>query len=1039
VEGALAFARAAAFVKGASVWTRLVLGFLVVIGLTVAVGAVSWSSQQRALAAFDQYLRLDDRIADLSLHCSIGIMKARKYERDFLLKEREFGFEEARSRYATLVQAELAEIRQAMSTIRDLRPDADLVAASRRVEEAAFMYEAGFMRVVALHGLLGRADTGLEGQFRRSAHQMEALLDARGEERLARELLTLRRREKDFLLRGREVDAQRFAAEHARFVEDVRSSALRPGDRRAVAPLARSYGDVFAEYVQVSSQLRPETARYLGAARDVEALLDDLHARAAASSLRTRRSVHDLTLATGWTIAAGSLLAALAGFAVALLVSRGIARSVRGCARFADQIAQGDLTTRLAPAGERELRGLGASLNAMADALSAGRALREREERELIEANRVLAERTAQLASANESLTVEVAERRAARAAAERAAIILADLHDAVVGFTSDFAIDTWNHAAERLFGWSREEVLGRKFPDVVLTEHLDGETHDSIAARVARDGRAQYHARRRTRSGEWISVEATALALRGPAGELLGYVSVSRDISARLRAEAALRASQERLVRILETATEGICLVDAGGRTEFANQRMSQMLGCDDLVGRPFLDLLPAGVRRGARADARRLRRGEKVQRELKVTGRSGAELELAASATALSAPDGSYAGIVAVFTDVTVHRRAAQQLLHSQKMDAVGRLASGVAHDFNNVLAVVLSCSDFLLGDLPEGEHREEVEEIQRAGQRAARLVAQLLAFSRKSVFQPVRTDLNTVVLGIEKLVRRSVPESIEVALRLAQDPWPLRIDTGHLEQVVLNLVVNARDAMGDGGRLRIETANEEVPRHGGGGATDRCVVLRVADDGCGMTPEVVSRIFEPFFTTKEKGKGTGLGLSTVFGIVQQAGGNVAVASRPGEGSTFTVSFPVDGGAGSAAAEAAPRPTLARADATVLLVEDEDGVRRSASRLLARHGLRVVEARDGAEALLRFAERPVDVVLTDLVMPGMSGPELAAKLQRGAPALPVVFMTGYSDHRSAWDADALVLAKPFTEATLLAKIAEALARQPGREQRVA
>jgi CheY-like chemotaxis protein len=370
--------------------------------------------------------------------------------------------------------------------------------------------------------------------------------------------------------------------------------------------------------------------------------------------------------------------------------------------------------------------------------------------------------------------------------------------------------------------------------------------------------------------------------------------------------------------------------------------------------------------------------------------------------------------------------------ELEQAQKMEAVGRLASGIAHDFNNLLVVVLGCSEFLLEELPEADpHREDVQQIREAGERAPRLVAQLLAFARKTPGRPVRTDLNSVVLGIEKIVRRTIGEDIQVSLALTPDPWPVRIDTGQLEQVILNLAVNARDAMPKGGRLRIETANDHASERAadGSGARGRGVALRVSDTGCGMTAEVSSRIFEPFFTTKERGKGTGLGLSTVFGIVRRAQGKVAVASEPGKGSTFTISLPACADEpGDAPAPSCPRLVEGQG-ATVLLVEDEDGVRRVAERALSRRGFHVLEARNGHEALQRLDGDRVDLVLTDVVMPEMSGPELAACLQRSHPMLPVVFMSGYSDRQGTWDDGTVVLSKPFTDEALTSKLDEALA----------
>ena len=344
-----------------------------------------------------------------------------------------------------------------------------------------------------------------------------------------------------------------------------------------------------------------------------------------------------------------------------------------------------------------------------------------------------------------------------------------------------------------------------------------------------------------------------------------------------------------------------------------------------------------------------------------------------------------GDLQAVILTLEDVSEIVKVTKQ---SQKMEAVGRLASGIAHDFNNLLVVIQSCSSFLLEDLADGDpRRSDAEEISEAGQRAARLIAQLLAFARKSPEHPIRTDLNAVVCGVEKLVRRSIGENIEVSLLMTLGPWPLLIDPGQLEQLILNLVVNARDAMPDGGQLVIETANIETENDESSAAEGdwdepppRSAALRVSDTGCGMTEEIRSKIFEPFVTTKEVGKGTGLGLSTVFGIVQQAKGRISVESEPGKGSTFTVLLPIcESGAGDELAATCFRSSRGQG-AVVLLVEDEDAVRRVAQRILSRRGFRVIEARDGTEALARFAEHQVDIVLTDVVMPGLSGRELVS-----------------------------------------------------------
>ncbi|HTP24811.1 MAG TPA: ATP-binding protein, partial [Anaeromyxobacteraceae bacterium] len=410
------------------------------------------------------------------------------------------------------------------------------------------------------------------------------------------------------------------------------------------------------------------------------------------------------------------------------------------------------------------------------------------------------------------------------------------------------------------------------------------------------------------------------------------------------------------------------------------------------------------------------------RARAHLQVKGEQGtADLHFQVSTAPMRV--GNTNAVILTLEDVSEIVRLTEQ---SQKMEVVGQLASGIAHDFNNLLVVIQSCSDFLLQGLASGDpRRADAEEIHQAGERASRLVSQLLTFARKTSGHVVRTDLNSVLEGIENLVRRTIGENIETFLLPTPNPWPVCLDPGQLEQVILNLVVNARDAMPNGGRLVIETANHEPV-----GSNERSAALRVSDTGCGMTDEVRARIFEPFFTTKQIGKGTGLGLSTVLGIVQQANGRVVVESEPGMGSAFTVHLPV------CHAEVGDEPTKSsrRVEAhraVVLLVEDESSVRHVAQRMLSRRGFCVIEACGGEEALDRFASNEVDLVLADIVMPGLSGTELVARLRRKRPRLPALLMTGYAEQRVD---GMVVVAKPFSEEVLLSKMEEAFDAKPAR-----
>jgi PAS domain S-box-containing protein len=331
---------------------------------------------------------------------------------------------------------------------------------------------------------------------------------------------------------------------------------------------------------------------------------------------------------------------------------------------------------------------------------------------------------------------------------------------------------------------------------------------------------------------------------------------------------------------------------------TEFVNARAARLFGLSpaETVGRPVLEAIPEPRHATAGPDLDAALRGEVVKREFVVPG-DDASTWVNVSWTPLRDPDGGLAGVVGVFMDVTEHRRAREQLLQAQKMDAVGRLASGVAHDFNNLLVSILTCSNFLLEELPEGDpRREDAAEIRGAGERAAQLARQLLAFGRKSAASPEPVSLNTAVGRVEGLLRRTIGMHVRLVTVL-ESSWPVQIDRGQLEQVVMNLAVNGRDAMPHGGELRIVTADVTLE----GPAADevrlspgRYAALSVADHGSGIRPEILPRIFEPFFTTKEEGRGTGLGLSTVYGIVKEAGGTVTVDSALGRGTSFTVYLP-------------------------------------------------------------------------------------------------------------------------------------------------
>jgi PAS domain S-box-containing protein len=405
----------------------------------------------------------------------------------------------------------------------------------------------------------------------------------------------------------------------------------------------------------------------------------------------------------------------------------------------------------------------------------------------------------------------------------------------------------------------------------------------------------------------------------------------------------------------------------------------------------------------------------------------------------------DGHDARLIVV-DDLSERKTLEGQLQQSQRLETVGQLAGGIAHDFNNLLAVILNYADFLAEELPQGDLRHDVEEIQHAATRAADLTRQLLIFARREVADPQVLDLNAIVAGVENMLRRTIGEDIELVLSLGDDLPCVRADPGQIEQVFLNLTVNARDAMPGGGRLIVETSAVELSGVSDTGrlgvAPGPYVRLSVSDTGVGMSPEVAARALEPFFTTKPAGQGTGLGLATVYGIVSGAGGNISLHSESGIGTRVTIHLPAIDEPATAATRAAAAATIRTGEGrTALIVEDESAVLLATARILSAQGYKVRVRSDPTDAItvLADAATPIDILVTDMVMPGLSGVELARRAQELRPGLPVLYMSGYSQElaaqRGTLPAGSKVLRKPFTRGDLLEAVGEAIGGGGGRD----
>ncbi len=508
-----------------------------------------------------------------------------------------------------------------------------------------------------------------------------------------------------------------------------------------------------------------------------------------------------------------------------------------------------------------------------------------------------------------------------------------------------------------------------------------------------------------------------------------------------RRRAEEALRESEKRLQAILDNSPALIFLKNTEGRYLYVNPQFAKLtpLTREQILGKTDDEIfLPAQAAAFRTNDLKVLQAGVALEFEEVADQQDGPHTSIV-SKFPLRNAEGKVYAICGIATDITERKSLEAQLRQSQKMEAIGQLAGGIAHDFNNLLTVINGYSELMLLSLPvEHPHCATFEQIRQAGEKASRLNRQLMAFSRQQVLQPKVLDLNAVVANIDTMLQRVIGEDIDLLTILSPGLASVKADPGQIEQVLMNLLVNARDAMPAGGRLTIETADvvldTDYARTHVAVNPGRYVMLAVSDNGCGMDAETQARIFEPFFTTKELGKGTGLGLSTVYGIVKQSGGNIGVYSEPGRGTTFRIYLPRIEEAAEAVEPGKAREQLPRGSETILLVEDEAGVRTLAKTILQTHGYTVLDAAQGKDAFLLSGQHEglIHLMVTDMVMPEMSGREVADRLKPLRPNMKVLFMSGFTDkamvHHGELDRGMAFLQKPFTPQTLARKVREVL-----------
>ncbi|HEX3860296.1 MAG TPA: PAS domain S-box protein [Stellaceae bacterium] len=614
----------------------------------------------------------------------------------------------------------------------------------------------------------------------------------------------------------------------------------------------------------------------------------------------------------------------------------------------------------------------------------------------------------------------------------------------AIVMLDPDGRIISWNTGARQLQGFEETEILGQPIERLFSPDAVAAGVPARLLAVAAAEGRCEDEDWRIRKDGTRFFANVILTAMHDPTGQLLGFAKVTSDVSARRQAQDKLHASEEQFKRAQRLAEIGSAWWDIRTRTVEWSDETYRIYG----VSREAFDPSLQGILEFIHADDRdKLLAGREntlngicpEPLEYRIVRRDGAVRRLYREFAPITNDAGSLIGFIGSVQDITERRQTEDQLRQAQKMEAIGNLTGGMAHDFNNLLGIIIANIEFLReikGD--DADVAELTQEALDAALRGAELTRRLLAFARQQPLQPRRIDVNELVLGITRLIRRTLGENIEIALELATETWRTVIDPAQLEASVLNLANNSRDAMPTGGQLTIRTANRYLDADYASMHNDVVpgdyVLIEVSDAGIGMTPEVMSQIFEPFFTTKEQGRGTGLGLSMVFGFIKQSGGHITVYSEPGLGTTFRLYLPRMSEEAALDGESIPEPPITGGSETILVVEDNEALRRIAVRQLTGMGYRVIEAGDAADALATMEQENIDLLLTDIVMPGgVDGIQLAEETHQRWPSVKILFASGFAAPQAngiAWSLpkNGRLLTKPYRRNELAEAVRSAL-----------